>query len=138
MRIQGTSWYRDFLSGKLDRETFERDLLTANSIEQILLGDSEILPKIQYQDWWKKYLRGDIDPSTALNGNIRAFVQIEKFQKQNPETYARITKNPRWINASSNPQDPDLISQGEAIETVVGNVKNIEANSQMKERLAAY
>jgi hypothetical protein len=101
MRIQGTSWYRNFVAWNLSIQDFRRRLEDAHNIELLIKSDSNILIALQYRWSWQSYLRWDTDPNLILEWEIPAIHSLEIFAKSNPKEYALIKENPLWDNPES-------------------------------------
>jgi hypothetical protein len=56
MRIQGMSWYRDFLLGKIQADDIRRDIADAILLEGALKADPSLLMRIQHREIWRQYL----------------------------------------------------------------------------------
>lgn len=137
-RIQATSWYRDFLAWKLGKKEFEKNLMSASSIEQVLEKNKWMLEKIQYQGWWQSYLRWDIDPTYMLLGNIWSFVRIEQFKEKNPEIYEKIIKNPGWNKPWYQGENHLLMSQDEIMDVFTRQMNALNNNKDLEERLSRF
>ncbi len=90
LRIQNTSWYRDFVSGKITVKDIAKNIEDAIGIEEILISNPTILTQIQYSGVWRNYLSGSIPPHNILYGEIPAIQQIEEFRKKYPNIFAQI------------------------------------------------
>lgn len=101
LRIQNTSWYRDFLSGKLTVQDIAKNIEDAIDIEEILISKPTILSQIQYSGVWHKYLSGDVPPHNILYGEIPAMQQIDESRKKNPDILSQIERGPMFQKTSS-------------------------------------
>ncbi len=96
MRIQGMSWYRDFLSWRLEPDIYNQYIQNALSIETILVDNPWLLEIIQYEIWWQRYLRWDTNPVDMLAGNMTSLLRLQELEKRSPEFYANLQKSPNW------------------------------------------
>lgn len=96
MRIQGMSWYRDFLLGKLQVEDIKKDIIDASLLEDTLKADPSLLIRIQNRDIWRQYLSGAVPPNNLIYGELPAMLSVDRFAQENPAIYAQIQKNPMF------------------------------------------
>ena len=103
MRIQGMRWYGDCISGRLSMDECMVNIENAMKIEDMIKQKPVLLPSIQHETWWQKYLSGSISPENILITHIPSFEQIEAFRTKNAVAYSQISSNPLWNNL----QDPN-------------------------------
>jgi hypothetical protein len=100
LRIQNTSWYRDFISGKVTVQDIAQNIEDAIGIEEVLISNPAILTQIQYSGVWRNYLIGVTPPHNILYGEIPAMQQIDEFRKKNPNILAQIEWSPMFQKKS--------------------------------------
>lgn len=134
-RIQGTSWYRDFLVWKLPTDVVEKYIYDAYSIEQVLLQYPSILQKIQYEIWWEKYIRGDTNPSDMLAGNIQSFIILQKIEQEQPEFFNLAQKSPLWNSWIQYGEDYIVVGQNEILTSLKLRLEFLDTNPWIEKKL---
>lgn len=134
-RIQGTIWYREYLTGELDKSIVEKYILDAYSIEEKLRQNPWIREKIQYEWWWQRYLRGDTNPTDMLAGNIQALITLQKIEQEQPEIYNLAQKSPLWNRGIQQWEDYIVTGQTELITSLTLRIKQLDENPKIEEQL---
>ena len=134
-RIQWTSWYRDYLTGKLDKSTVERFILDAYSIEERLKQNPWVIDKIQYEAWWQKYIRWDTNPSDMLIWNMQAYFDLSKIQQDNLELYTKASFNQHWNTWVQYGEDYIVVWQRELIISLSLRLTYLDANPDIEKKL---
>jgi len=134
-RIQWASWYRDFITGKLNLEVFQEYLINAERVESLLANNAWILNKIQHTEWWQKYINWDISPFLMANSILSSYLEIEKLGLQYPAAYAQLQKNPSWIALDD--WDWQLMRR-RLFEQTLAQTRFIDGNPAIVERMGKF
>lgn len=134
-RIQGTTWYRDFVLWRIPREVAETYFRDASFIEQVLSTNPWMLEKIQYEPWWQKYIRWDMSPPDMLSWNIQAFLDIQKIQKEHPDLYEKAQQNPTWSQGIQQGEDHVVVGQRDFLLSLQLRLQYLSQNPGIEERV---
>lgn len=134
-RIQGTSWYRDYIAGRLDKFIFEKFIEDVYSIEERLKQNPWVLDKIQYEVWWQKYIRWDTNPSDMLIWNMQSYFDISKIQHDNPELYTKASLNPYWNTWIQYGENNIVVWQRELLTSISLRLAYLDQNPDIERRL---
>ena len=134
-RIQWMAWYRDYISGRLDKNTAEKYILDAFSIEDTFQKNPWFLDKIQYENWWQRYARWETNPSDMLAGNISAYFQMQKIQNENPEMYQKAQMSPLWSAWIQYWEDYTVVWQREILTSITLRFKFLDENPDIEKKL---
>jgi hypothetical protein len=114
IRIQGMSWYREFLSDKYSVADIKKNMEDAVLIEETIKSDPSILMRIQNSESWRNYLSGYVPPHNLIYGELPAMLTVDQFAQKHPAIYAQIQKNP--MLSSTNGIEPTFSEQRSIIE----------------------
>lgn len=134
-RIQGMSWYRDFISWNMSTETANRYIQDTYTIEQSLIQNPWLLGKIQYESWWQQYMRGDTNPIDMLNGNITSYLQLQKIEQENPLFYSLASKSPLWNSGIQQWEDYIVVWQKEILISLSLRLKFLDENPEIEKKI---
>lgn len=137
IRIQGTSWYRDYCAGLIDGNTVLEHLEYARRIEIVLELQPGLIDRIQHEGWWGKYLSGEITPWETSDGSLDAFLRIDEFRREWPDAYGQIQTHPRW-NRDYSDDMTTMLARVELVDELVTKARFIDSHPKVVERLEKF
>ncbi len=136
IRIQGMSWYREFLSGKYSVADIKKNIEDAVLIEETIKSDPSILMRMQNSESWRNYLSGSVPPHNIAYSEIPAMLSIDEFSKQSPALFSRIQRNP--MLSTTNGIEPTYSEQRSIIEWILTQEKIIQDNPTLRAKFEQY
>ncbi len=136
-RIQNTTWYQEFLSGKCSIEDTKKHIRDATLIEEAIKSDPNILMQMQNSGSWRNYLSGTIPPHNIIYGEIPAMLSVNEFSKQNPEVFAQIQRNPMFQGTTIG-WEATFSEQKSIIEWMLVQEKIIKNNPTLRAKFEQY
>ncbi len=137
IRIQGMSWYRDFLSWKYTSDEIKKHITDALWIEEMIKLDPSILTRMQSWDTWRNYLNGSIPPHNILHWEIAAMLYMDEFSKKNPHIFIQIQRNPMFQRTVDN-KEATFSEQRNILEWILAQEKIIQDNPNIRAKLEQY
>lgn len=134
-RIQGMSWYRDFISWNMPIVTANQYIQDAFGIEQQLIQHPWLLGKIQYESWWQRYTRGDTNPTDMLAGNIASYLQLQRIEQENPLFYSMASKSSLWNSGIQQWEDYIVVWQKEMLTSLSLRSKFLDENPEIEKKV---
>ena len=136
LKIQGMTWYRDFLSGKYSIADIKKNIEDAVLIEETIKSDPSILIRMQNSESWRNYLSGSVPPHNIAYSEIPAMLSIDEFSKQSPTLFSQIQRNP-MLN-TTNGIKPTYSEQRSIIEWILTQEKIIQDNPTLRAKFEQY
>lgn len=137
IRIQWMSWYRDFLSWKLNPEEWRKNIKDAALIEWVFQENPWMLMKIQYSNIWRQYLSGLIPPHNVIYWEIPAIIALDDFSNKYPDIFDRIKWN-TMFQKTENGEEATFSEQKSLVDGIMMNVQLVQNNPSLQAKFAQY